>query len=273
MKTYIGVMLRRGLRAVRSWPRAQEQAVRRGAGQRQAGAAAAGRPAAAHGRRPVDLSGVWFPGPTGKANAWSVVPDERAQRRIRSRSSRGRGEAQGDERVELELQQRQRQLHAARHAGHVHRQRRTRTRSCMKPGLFVHLIENNNRWRVVHTDGRPHKPKEEQEPLFYGDTDGALGGRHAGHRHHLDRRAHLDSRRLVPQRRAARDRAPPAAVDELSRVPVHDRGSEGADQAVDVGLATRYSLSANNEDLTENFCTNNENVEQLRKLYEAQKPK
>jgi hypothetical protein len=27
----------------------------------------------------VDLSGVWFPGPTGKANAWSVVPDERIQ--------------------------------------------------------------------------------------------------------------------------------------------------------------------------------------------------
>ena len=25
----------------------------------------------------VDLSGVWFPGPTGKANAWSVVPDQR----------------------------------------------------------------------------------------------------------------------------------------------------------------------------------------------------
>ncbi len=25
----------------------------------------------------VDLSGNWFPGPTGKANAWSVVPDPR----------------------------------------------------------------------------------------------------------------------------------------------------------------------------------------------------
>ncbi len=23
-----------------------------------------------------DFSGVWFPGPTGRANAWSVVPDE-----------------------------------------------------------------------------------------------------------------------------------------------------------------------------------------------------
>jgi len=24
-----------------------------------------------------DFSGVWFPGPTGRANAWSVVPDQR----------------------------------------------------------------------------------------------------------------------------------------------------------------------------------------------------
>ena len=32
-----------------------------------------------------------------------------------------------------------------------------------------------------------------------------------------------------------------------------------------------YALGQN-EDLTENFCTNNENVEQLRKLYETQKP-
>ena len=24
----------------------------------------------------IDLSGVWFSGPTGKANAWSVVPDQ-----------------------------------------------------------------------------------------------------------------------------------------------------------------------------------------------------
>ena len=32
-----------------------------------------------------------------------------------------------------------------------------------------------------------------------------------------------------------------------------------------------YSLSALNEDLTENFCTNNENVEQLLKLRENER--
>ena len=33
----------------------------------------------------------------------------------------------------------------------------------------------------------------------------------------------------------------------------------------------KYTLSVNDEDLTENFCTNNENIYQLRKLYEMQK--
>ena len=34
-----------------------------------------------------------------------------------------------------------------------------------------------------------------------------------------------------------------------------------------------YSLSATNEDLTENFCTNNENVEQLLKLNQIESVK
>src|SRR5688572_788255 len=41
---------------------------------------------------------------------------------------------------------------------------------------------------------------------------------------------------MVPQRPVARDRAAPPAVDELSRVSVHDRGPESADQAVDVSM-------------------------------------
>ena len=39
---------------------------------------------------------------------------------------------------------------------------------------------------------------------------------------------------------------------------------------MDIGLEHVHALGAN-EDLTENFCTNNENVEQLRKLIEMQK--
>jgi hypothetical protein len=39
----------------------------------------------------------------------------------------------------------------------------------MTPNLFAHLIESNNNWRVVRIP-RQHKPPEEQEPLFIGDT-------------------------------------------------------------------------------------------------------
>ena len=39
---------------------------------------------------------------------------------------------------------------------------------------------------------------------------------------------------------------------------------------MDVGLAY-LPLSVNDEDLTENFCTNNEQVEQFQKLLEQEK--
>ena len=45
----------------------------------------------------------------------------------------------------------------------------------MKPGLYVHLIESDNDWRVVHTDGRPHKRKEDHEPLYNGDQTSRAG--------------------------------------------------------------------------------------------------
>ena len=38
-----------------------------------------------------------------------------------------------------------------------------------KPGMYVHLIESDNAWRVIHTDGRPHKKKEDLEPFYNGD--------------------------------------------------------------------------------------------------------
>ena len=39
----------------------------------------------------------------------------------------------------------------------------------MKPNLLVHLIESNNNWRVVRIPNK-HKPADEQEPLYMGDT-------------------------------------------------------------------------------------------------------
>jgi len=116
----------------------------------------------------VDLSGVWFPGPTGKANAWSTLREEGPKQEPIPFQPWAKAKRDAMTRVELELSSANVNCTPVGTPGmftdnaYVHM-------IDTKPGLFIHLIENNNRWNVVHTDGRPHKPKEEQEPLFYGD--------------------------------------------------------------------------------------------------------
>ena len=134
----------------------------------------------------------------------------------------------------------------------------------MLPGLFVHLIESNNNWRVVHTDGRPHKGKDDLEALFNGDET-----------------AHWDGDTLV--------------IDSISideRTWIQGNGWFHSDQLHVIERLRRPSLnyleyqftiedpkvlttpwtsawqtySLGKEDLAENFCTNNENIDQLRKL-------
>ena len=79
----------------------------------------------------VDFSGVWFPGPTGKANAWSVVPDEPLkQDPIPVPAVRRPTKIKSMTRAELELLgSAQVTVPAARRAGHVDRATRIRTRS------------------------------------------------------------------------------------------------------------------------------------------------
>ena len=136
-----------------------------------------------------------------------------------------------------------------------------------KPGLFVHLIENNNRWRVVHTDGRPHKPKEEQEPLFNGD----MVGRWEGDTLVIDT-VSIDERTWI--------RDGWFHSDELHVIERFRRPSmnfiEHQFTIEDPKVLTkpwtsawrRYSLSVLDEDLTENCC--NEQVEQFLKLLEKE---
>jgi hypothetical protein len=217
--------------------------------------------------RHVDLSGVWFSGPTGKANAWSVVPDEPLKQDPVPFQPWAAEKIKNMSRTERELG--------------------SPGVSCMPvgtpgmftinpyphqiltvPGLFVHLIESDNAWRVVHTDGRPHKPKEELEPLYNGDQT-----------------AHWEGDTLV--------------IDSISideRTWVQGNGWFHSDQLHVIERLRRPSMnyleyqftiedpkvltkpwtsawrtySLGKEDLTENFCTNNENVEQLRKLNEIE---
>jgi hypothetical protein len=218
----------------------------------------------------VDLSGVWFSGPTGKANAWSVVPDTPLREDPVPFQPAAAAKIRGMSRTEREL--------------------KSPGVSCMpvgtpgmwtinpyphqvitKPGLFVHLIESDNAWNVVHTDGRPHKGKDDLEPLYNGDQIGHWEGDTL-----VVDTISLDERTWINQ--SGWFHSDQAHVIERIRRPSANY-LEYQYTVEDPKVLTKpwtsawrtYSLGS--EDLTENFCTNNENVDQLEKLNQAEKQK
>jgi hypothetical protein len=218
-----------------------------------------------------DFSGVWFPGPTGRANAWSVVPDEPGPREEPipfQPWAKEKFDAMG--RTEKELYGNANVRCLPPGTPGMMTENPYAIQFITKPGLFVHLIENNNRWRVVHTDGRPHKPKEEQEPLFNGD----MVGRWEGDTLVIDT-VSIDERTWI---RDGWFHSDALHVIERFRRPTRNF-IEYQFTIEDPKVLTkpwtsnwrRFSLSVLDEDLTENFCTNNEQVEQFLKLIEVEK--
>jgi hypothetical protein len=225
-------------------------------------------PRMADGR--VDLSGVWFPGPTGKANAWSVVPDQRivedpipfqpwALEKYKS-MTRTEIELFGNANVRCEPPGTPGMFTENPYVHQI----------STKPGQFIHLIENNNRWRVVRTDGRPHKPPEEREPLFNGD----MVGRWEGDTLIIDSIS-IDERTWIRDGWFHSDAL--HVIERIRRPSLNFL--EHQFTIDDPKVLTKpwtsawrtYSLSVNDEDLTENFCTNNEQVEQFLKLIDVEK--
>ena len=218
----------------------------------------------------VDLSGVWFSGPTGKANAWSTVPDEPLKEDPVPFRPEAAAKIRGMSRTERELNSPGVKCTPVGTPGmwtinpYPHQ-------LITKPGLYVHLIESDNAWNVVHTDGRPHKKADDLEPLYNGDQT-----------------AHWEGDTLVIDT---------ISIDE--RTWINQTGWFHSDQAHVIERVRRPSMnyleyqytvedpkvltrpwtsawrtySLGSEDLTENFCTNNENVDQLEKLNQAVKQK
>ena len=218
----------------------------------------------------VDLSGVWFSGPTGKANAWSTVPDQPLKEDPVPFRPEAAAKIRGMSRTERELNSPGVRCTPVGTPGmwtinpYPHQ-------LITKPGLYVHLIESDNAWNVVHTDGRPHKKSDDLEPLYNGDQT-----------------AHWEGDTLVIDT---------ISIDE--RTWINQTGWFHSDQAHVIERVRRPSMnyleyqytvedpkvltkpwtsawrtySLGSEDLTENFCTNNENVDQLEKLNQAEKQK
>jgi hypothetical protein len=137
-----------------------------------------------------------------------------------------------------------------------------------KPGQLIHLIENNNRWRVVHTDGRPHKKPEDLEPLFNGDET----ARWEGDMLVIDSIS-IDERTWIRDGWFHSDQL--HVIERLRRPSLnyleYQFTIEDPKVLTKPWTSAWITLSLGHEDLTENFCTRNENVEQLRKLAEQQK--
>jgi hypothetical protein len=211
----------------------------------------------------VDFSGVWFSGPTGKANAWSVVADDTPTRQD-PMPYRPEIQKKLDSMTRAERQLMSAQVTCSplgvpgmwTNNPYPHQ-------IVMKPNLFVHLIESNNNWRVVRIP-RQHKPKEEQETLYMGDT----ASRWEGDTLVLDtisldeRNWHSDSLHVIE-----RFRRPSLNYLEYQYT------LEDPNVLTKTWTSGWRTYSLGNEDLTENFCTNNENVEQLLKLQEAERGK
>ena len=219
----------------------------------------------------VDLSGVWFSGPTGKANAWSVVPDQERPQDPMPYRPEIQKKLDSMSRAERQLMSAQVTCQPLGVPG-MWTNNPYPHQIVMKPNLFVHLIESNNNWRVVPLP-RQHAPKEDQEPLYMGDTASRWEG---------DTLV-LETINVYPDTWIQGNgwyRSEQAKVTERLRRPSMNY-LEYQFSVEDPEVLTKpwtsawrtYSLSVNNEDLTENFCTNNENVEQFLKLAEQERAK
>ena len=215
----------------------------------------------------VDLSGVWFAGPTGKANAWSVVPDEPLKEEPIPFQPAAAERLKNMSRTEQQLGNAQVTCRPLGVPGmwttnpYPHQ-------IVMTPSLFVHLIESNNNWRAVRIP-RQHKPIEEREFLFMGDT----ASRWEGDTLVLET-VSLDERTWIQGN--GWFHSEDVKVTERLRRPSrnyleHQYTVEDPQVLTRPWTSAWRTYSLGNEDLTENFCTNNENVEQLLKLHEVER--
>ncbi|HTC61359.1 MAG TPA: hypothetical protein VK709_00820 [Candidatus Saccharimonadales bacterium] len=136
------------------------------------------------------------------------------------------------------------------------------------PGLFIQLDELNNNWRVVHTDGRPHK--SEPDPAFNGDEVGHWDGDTLiidviG----IDERTwnnftgwfHSDQEHVV-------ERISRPSMNYL----VYQVTIEDPKVLSKPWTSAPHVWTLGQEDLQEYFCTNNQDVEQYKALKSKEAP-
>jgi hypothetical protein len=217
----------------------------------------------------VDLSGVWFAGTIGKASAWSVDRQRRgpaedpvpfqpwATEKIKNMSA-----------TERQIKNPAIACTPVGTPGMFTLNHGYPSQIFTLPGFFIHLAEADNSWRVVHTDGRPHKPADALEPLYNGDETAHWEGDTLV----IDSISLDENTWINPNGWFHSDQA---HVIERLRRPSKNY-MEYQYTVEDPKVLTKPWTSAwdtytlGSEDLIENFCTDNQNIIQLRKLYEQE---
>ncbi|MBI2189257.1 MAG: hypothetical protein HYU37_19330 [Acidobacteria bacterium] len=136
------------------------------------------------------------------------------------------------------------------------------------PGMFVQLIEVNNDWRLVYTNKRPHP--EYPDPLFNGNSSAWWDGDTLViDSIAIDERTwvlnngwyHSDQLRIVERiRRPSRNYLEYQFTAEDPKVLSKPWTSAWR----------KFTLSQDAHQLFENYCTNNQNPEQFKKLLELE---
>jgi hypothetical protein len=132
------------------------------------------------------------------------------------------------------------------------------------PGVLVQLIETNNAWRLVHTDGRAHE--KDPDPSFNGDAVGHWeGDTLVIDVIAIDERTfnnttgwfHSDQEHVIEHiRRPSMNYLTYQYTIEDPKVLTKPWTS----------AVREYSLGPKNDDLLEYYCTNNQELEQFKKL-------
>ena len=214
-----------------------------------------------------DLSGVWFSGRIGRPSAWSRTP----RVRLVEDPVPFRPEVQEklDSMTRTQIQLTSPGVNCLPKG--VPGMFTTNPHPFMlltTPGRFIQLTEVNNEWRLIHTDKRPHP--EYPDPLFNGNSS-------AGWEDDtlvidtiaIDERTwvlnngwyHSDELRVTE-----RIRRP-----SLNYLKYQFTAEDPKVLTAPWTSAWRtFSLSQDDEDLLENYCTNNENPEQFQQLFDQE---
>jgi hypothetical protein len=214
-----------------------------------------------------DLSGIWFAGVIGRPSAWSRTRPERIVEEPIPFRPEVEAKLKGLTRAQIEAMDPTVNC-LPRGVPGMFTMNPHPSELFTMPGTFIQLVEAGNQWRRIHTDKRPH-PKY-PDPLFNGNPSAWWDGDtliidSVG----FDERtwvqgngwSHSDELRVIERlRRPSKNYLEYQFTVEDPKV-LTKPWTSGWRQ---------FTLAQDDDTLLENYCTNEQNSDQFRKLVEQE---